>query len=498
MMKTFYTVCTKAVLALATLVLISASTTYAQGCLDAAFFVNDADNKAHFFRGDETRDRIWDGASTATVDMNSRWTGLTGWTGIDAAYILPGRIVAYRGSETVVINSNTKAAYTAPVPITTFINFFPPHFQEGIDAVFAWPQVASGDTLRIFFFKGTELIRVDYDLATNRYFNAQPPTNAGFGGVFTNHFTEGVDAALYHPGSRKLYFFRGDQYIRYNAATGVIDPGYPLRTSSPANWGSIFTDWSCIDPVNNNNCGVDYQIPDNSCSDANEIEINVTSAVGSALGTDIEVDGMVLYIEHPHLSDLAISLISPSGKEVVLVDGVGGSGDNFGASCVGAQFTRISRSATLDFSSGAAPYIGIYKPQGDLDDFNDGTDPNGIWKLRMCDNANDDIGTLKGFRIDFNAVNTALEDVLETGLGLSVAPNPSQGNIQISLAQTSPHAIELQVVDAMGKTVFQYSEPQAGTRFDQQIDLSHLSNGIYYVRSRRGAQVATERVLIQK
>jgi len=35
-----------------------------------------------------------------------------------------------------------------------------------------------------------------------------------------------IDAATYW-GNGKVYFFRGDQYIRYDTVMGRTDPGYP-------------------------------------------------------------------------------------------------------------------------------------------------------------------------------------------------------------------------------------------------------------------------------
>lgn len=492
-MKTLYTGCMKALFALSVIVMLSLSSSFSQGCLDATFHLESNNNTTHFFRGDEVIDYVWGTGASTPADMNSQWSGLSPWTGIDAALKLSdSRVFLYRGNEMANVNSATGAVLNAPAPITNFINFFPANFQEGLDAAFAWSN--GQDTMRLFYFKGTECLRVDYDVSASRFFNVQPATTISFDGVFTTHFTEGVDAAFYYALTRKVYFFRGNQYIRYDAATGKVDSGYPAVTSS--NWTGLTNDWSCIDPVINNNCNIDYKIPDHSCSDANEVEVNVT-APGTALGTDIEVDGMVFYIEHPYLSDLTISLISPSGKEVLLVGSKGGSGNDFGTGCAGNELTIIDRNATQNWSDGTAPFVGAFKPEGNLDDFNDGSDPNGIWKLKMCDGGNNDEGVLRGLRINFNALSTGLEDVLETGLGLAVSPNPSQGNILVQLAQNSPHAIDIKIIDAMGKTVFEHHAPQAGTSFKQHFALSHLSNGLYFVHAQRGDKVATERILIQ-
>ena len=40
-----------------------------------------------------------------------------------------------------------------------------------------------------------------------------------------------LDTAVYY-GNSKVYFFSGDQYIRYDLALGRSDPGYPKFLSS--------------------------------------------------------------------------------------------------------------------------------------------------------------------------------------------------------------------------------------------------------------------------
>ena len=390
-----------------------------------------------------------------------------------------------------------KGVITAPAPITNFINFFPAHFREGIDAAFAWPN-GSNDDLQIFFFKGKEYVKVDFNVPNNSFTNPQPATSGGWGGVFTNHFTEGIDAALYYPASNKVYFFRGNKYIRYDASTGSIDQGYPLPSNDPQNWGNLFDDWSCIDPQANITCSMSYKIPDNSCSDANEVEFDINGIQPTVLGTNIQVENVVIYIEHPFVSDLTLTLISPSGVEVVLADGVGRNGSNFGTSCNGPDLTVFSRTASQSITQGSAPFKGEFRPQGNLDDFHDGSNPNGIWKLRMCDNADDDVGTLIGFRLSLTRITTGIEDVVEKGIGMTVAPNPSQGRISVSLAQAQPQDLNFDVLDVAGKVVYHYEQARAGSHFETSFDLSHLPNGIFFLRARSGTLVTTERFLIQK
>ncbi|MEZ4985450.1 MAG: proprotein convertase P-domain-containing protein [Saprospiraceae bacterium] len=94
-----------------------------------------------------------------------------------------------------------------------------------------------------------------------------------------------------------------------------------------------------------------------------------------------------LLMEHEWVSDVNITLISPSGTEVLLLSNVGGNGDNLGdptlPSCFGAMV--LSDDACDAFSSGTAPFADKPTALQPLYLFNDGTtSANGNWELRIA------------------------------------------------------------------------------------------------------------------
>jgi hypothetical protein len=93
-------------------------------------------------------------------------------------------------------------------------------FDSGIDAAVNW---ANG---KAFFFKGDRYLR--YDIATNSIDPGYPlPIVPYWPGFKEAGFDSGIDAAVnWHNG--KVFFFKGDRYLRYDIATDSIDPGYPL------------------------------------------------------------------------------------------------------------------------------------------------------------------------------------------------------------------------------------------------------------------------------
>jgi subtilisin-like proprotein convertase family protein len=103
---------------------------------------------------------------------------------------------------------------------------------------------------------------------------------------------------------------------------------------------------------------------------------------------DVEVQ---VNITHTWDADLDVYLISPSGTRVELFTDVGTSGDNFAD-------TILDDQAGVGIASGAAPFLGSYRPEGLLSALA-GEDPNGIWQLEITDDAGGDIGTLNSWAL---------------------------------------------------------------------------------------------------
>ncbi len=85
---------------------------------------------------------------------------------------------------------------------------------------------------KVFFFRGDRYLR--YDAATDRCDEGYPLSIGDYWpGMRGAGFDQGVQAAV-NWGNGKLYFFKGDQYVRYDVATDRVDDGYPM--SIAASW----------------------------------------------------------------------------------------------------------------------------------------------------------------------------------------------------------------------------------------------------------------------
>lgn len=113
-----------------------------------------------------------------------------------------------------------------------------------------------------------------------------------------------------------------------------------------------------------------------------ESELGVADLNGATVAElEVTVD-----ITHTWTSDLVITLISPGGKEVVLVEREGGFRDDF-------RGTIFRSAAEVSITEGRPPFRGPFRPEGDLADFAD-EPAEGTWTLRIEDRARQDGGAL--------------------------------------------------------------------------------------------------------
>ncbi len=112
---------------------------------------------------------------------------------------------------------------------------FPVSFYQGIDAGLLW------NNGKAFFFKGDEYIR--FDLYQNQVELGYPQKlKSGNWLGWPSHFYQGIDAAvLWNNG--KAYFFKGDEYIQYDIYKEMTDRGYPkkIKEELGKEWPSNFT-----------------------------------------------------------------------------------------------------------------------------------------------------------------------------------------------------------------------------------------------------------------
>lgn len=108
-----------------------------------------------------------------------------------------------------------------PKPIAgNWLGFADIGFQDGVDAAAVWPDG------KVYFFKGNQYAR--YDSRANRIDTGYPLLIGDqWAGFPAAGFDSGVAAAV-NWGNGKAYFFKGNRYLRYDIAGDQVDDGFPM------------------------------------------------------------------------------------------------------------------------------------------------------------------------------------------------------------------------------------------------------------------------------
>jgi subtilisin-like proprotein convertase family protein len=162
---------------------------------------------------------------------------------------------------------------------------------------------------------------------------------------------------------------------------GVFDGGEPGLSGR-----TVFID-------NNNNQAIENKAFTNitavSIPDNNAAGVSSTLAVtgiGAVSAVRVNVN-----ITHTSVGQLALSLISPTGKSIALATNRGGTGDNFSG-------TTFDDAAATPISSGSAPFTGTFRPEQSLSGLA-GLAADGTWTLKVVDNASGATGSLNNWTL---------------------------------------------------------------------------------------------------
>ena len=166
--------------------------------------------------------------------------------------------------------------------------------------------------------------------------------------------------------------------LTVNSSLGSFTMNYVVPTGSTA-----------VTPLRYDN-NVATAIPDVGTA----LSTNVVSGFGSML----KKVAVSLWLTHPIDSDLSLSLIAPDGTTVPLVAATGG-GANFGSGSADANRTTFDDAAATAIAAGSPPFVGTFRPQGNLANYIGNATPNGNWRLQMTDGFGGSLGTLRNWSL---------------------------------------------------------------------------------------------------
>ncbi len=87
---------------------------------------------------------------------------------------------------------------------------------------------------------------------------------------------------------------------------------------------------------------------------------------------------------------------------------------------------------------------------------------------------------------------------MDDGLKLSIFPNPTGQNVQISMMLSSDSKVAVTIIDKNGNEIQQIKAEQASKGlFTKTLDVSKLNDGLYFIRVKAGEESALERLIIK-
>lgn len=190
--------------------------------------------------------------------------------------------------------------------------------------------------------------------------------------------------------------------INLNNLTAGMAYHVYIRTvceNNSTNWSGPFLVKTHID--HDNNCEIFLPIIDDNCTEDNQFIYEVNSEMGN-LGDNSFIGSVSFTIQHDWPSDISFQLTSPSGITIPLLSNIGIGQQDFGNPDQACEDNlTLSQMSCISVYTPGVELTGTIQVEGSFDDFYDGSNPNGLWKLELCDQAEDQEGTLLFFSIQF-------------------------------------------------------------------------------------------------
>lgn len=123
-----------------------------------------------------------------------------------------------------------------------------------------------------------------------------------------------------------------------------------------------------------------FPIPDWSEGEYNPLILPLTmNGLPEKIDSNYGLHKIILTIRHNYISDVKVDLISPDGTDIWITNRNGRDGKDY----IEATFSQNGFNGLI--TENKAPFTGEYIPDGLLEKFNNGQNPNGVWRLLIHD-----------------------------------------------------------------------------------------------------------------
>lgn len=299
-------------------------------------------------------------------------------------------------------------------------------------------------------------------------YDVQVSTDPNFSSFFISETVSATSLSLNNLASVTQYYWR--VLPKNSSCAGNFSPVNIFKTAAI----------SCTDFVSNN---VPIAIPTTA-------NVTVNSTVQVAETNIISDVNITLSIAHTWVNDMIITLISPSGTQVWLVN----------RPCTNAALANMNAT----FNDGGSPIVcgnnpaifGTVIPFESLSAFN-GEPMNGTWTLRVLDVANQDGGAINSWSLNLCSSEAVELSTIDNSIqNFSVFPNPNKGDFTITFTSNSTNKINVDVFDIRGRKVYSKEYQNIGF-FNENIQLRDFQSGIYLVKVQDGEKQITKKIIIE-
>ncbi|GGD18601.1 metalloprotease Fpp1 [Flavobacterium orientale] len=199
-----------------------------------------------------------------------------------------------------------------------------------------------------------------------------------------------------------------------------------------------------------------------------------------------------LQLTHTWMNDLIVTLISPTGTQVQLMN----------RECVSnPAFQNVS--ATFDDGGAVAvcqtapnPALsGVILPEQPLSAFNN-QNSQGLWTLQVQDVFDQDGGAIVNWSLTICSINAPLSIEDTKVFDFNLYPNPSNGTFTLQMDNTNGEPVDVSVYDMRGRILFDATYNTVGA-MDETIQLQNVQTGVYLVSVKSGNAKEVKRIIIE-
>lgn len=208
----------------------------------------------------------------------------------------------------------------------------------------------------------------------------------------------------------------------------------------------------------------------------------VTVPASTGIISDVNVS---VNVTHDRFSDLEIQLVSPQGTVVKLYD------KNCDVVNSTLSLGYDDSGVDLDCSKTTSQ---IVLPIESLNAFN-GQNPQGAWIFQVRDAVSGNFGTINSASVNICSQTFTLDNSEFEGVDFAMSPNPNKGYFNVQFECDSTKTVEVFVHDISGRKVYDKTFAES-PYFNQNIQLSKTSLGLYFVTIINGDKRIVKKILV--